>query len=132
MIIFIWTRKPRFFSNRRHRLLRDESFEHPVVLGQSSTYVNEFSLPSAIFIAKQFARSILRSENQEWRHAAWGPIQYAAQRVRRRCLTQNCRRVLRHTFGIVSKNPPCLMILQNLARFLPIVAKEKLRAVRDA
>src|SRR5437762_1620157 len=53
MIIFIWTRKPRFFSNRRHRLLRDESFEHPVVLGQSSTYVNEFSLPSAIFIAKQ-------------------------------------------------------------------------------
>src|SRR5437764_13628716 len=53
MIIFIWTRKPRFFSNRRHRLLRDESCEHPVVLGQSSTYVNEFSLPSAIFIAKQ-------------------------------------------------------------------------------
>src|SRR5205823_9252572 len=82
--------------------------------------------------AVQFARSILRSENQEWRHAAWGPIQYAAQRVRRRCLTQNCRRVLRHTFGIVSKNPLCLMILQNLARFLPIVAKEKLRAVRDA
>src|SRR5437667_12862958 len=49
MIIFIWTRKPRFFSNRRHRLLRDESFEHPVVLGRSSTYVNEFSLQRAIF-----------------------------------------------------------------------------------
>src|SRR5437763_17068331 len=82
--------------------------------------------------AVQFARSILRSENQEWRHAAWGPFQYAAQRVRRRCMTQNCRRVLRHTFGIVSKNPPCLMILQNLARFLSIVAKVNMRAVLDA
>src|SRR5437867_1331936 len=49
MIIFIYTRIPRFFSDRRHRLLRDESFEHRVVLGQSSTYVNEFSLQSAIF-----------------------------------------------------------------------------------
>src|SRR6266508_4474470 len=33
MIIFIYTRKPRFFSDRRHRLLRDESFEHPVDCG---------------------------------------------------------------------------------------------------
>src|SRR5436190_21143509 len=115
MIIFIWTRKPRFFSNRRHRLLRDESFEHPVVLGQSSTYVNEFSLPSAIFIAKQCGTVCTfhsAQRNQEWRHAAWCPIQYAAQRVRRRCLTQNCRRVLHHTSGIVSKNPPCLVIWQ--------------------
>src|SRR5437763_16744786 len=58
MIIFIWTRKPRFFSNRRHRLLRDESFEHPVVLGQSSTYVNEFSLQRAIFYCERVRYSL--------------------------------------------------------------------------
>src|SRR5207248_2631346 len=80
--------------------------------------------------AVQFARPILRSENQERRHLAWGPVQHAAQRVRRRCLTQNCRRVLRYTFGIVPNNPRRLVILQNLPCFLPIVAKEKSRAVR--
>src|SRR5262245_4124255 len=32
MIIFIWNRNPRFFSNRGCRLLRDESFEHLVVM----------------------------------------------------------------------------------------------------
>src|SRR5437763_7205351 len=53
IVVIFHLRIPRSFWNRRHRLLRDESFEHPVVLGQSSTYVSEFWLPSAIFIAKQ-------------------------------------------------------------------------------
>jgi hypothetical protein len=33
MIIVIYTRVPRLFSDRRHRLLRDESFEHWVDCG---------------------------------------------------------------------------------------------------
>src|SRR5436309_8459250 len=32
MIVVIWFRIPRFFSNRRHRPLRDESFEHLIVM----------------------------------------------------------------------------------------------------
>jgi len=49
IVVIFYTRIPRSFCNRRHRLLRDESFEHVVVLGQSSTYVNEFSLQCANF-----------------------------------------------------------------------------------
>jgi hypothetical protein len=38
---------------------------------------------------------------------------------------------LRHTFGIVRKNPRRLAFLENFARFLQIVGKEKSRAVFD-
>src|SRR5947207_9545739 len=135
IVVIFHIRIPRSFCNRRHRLLRDESFEHPVDCG-STQGMSTNSRFSTQFLfcngAVQFAGPILRSQNQKRRYLAWGPIQHAAQRERRRCLTQNCCRVLLHTFGIVCKNPLRLVIPQNSARFLPIVAKEKSCAVLDA
>src|SRR5215475_6947741 len=72
MLGLLWNRIPRFFSNRGCRPLRDESFEHLVVMSPSRMPLNGFSfmsekfftVSSSDFHSIKFACWVLRKKNQ--------------------------------------------------------------------
>src|SRR6185295_19374205 len=61
-----WNRNPRFFSNRGRRPLRDESFEHLIVMWHSPMPVNGFSFLSEKFLSFIVQQPIGRACMQEF------------------------------------------------------------------
>ena len=88
MIVVICIRIPRLFSDRWHRLLRDESLEHWVdcdthrcLSTDSLSRAQSFSFLSFISDPVKFERRSLRGENQETRRLSGRSIQDVTERM---------------------------------------------------